>query len=191
VHQLKWVETCWFKMKIYFYFIAFILFSLNGGCIKSASKSANSDMYYFDIKTFFEGETIKLNTKNPTINKTVWINNKAEKKQIKINNWETEFSLFTNSDINKSAWKNSYSIDSTALNITYTAKVADLKTRSIIINMVNKKPVSVTIINHQKNYIFESWENLFYRTNVGYKIKKKQKLLFWDAVVFKVETRFK
>lgn len=185
------METCWFKMKLCINFIALILVALNGGCLKSDTKAVNTEINYFDIKTFFEGEVDKLNTKNPTINKIVWINNITEKKQIKINNWETELSLFTNSDINKSAWKNSYNIDSTASKITYTAKVADLKTRSIIINTVNKKPVSITIINHQKNYIFESWENLFYRTNVGYKIEKKQQLLFWDAEVFKVEARFK
>lgn len=177
-------------MKIYRFFVLIIIIPLCGGCLKSATKNTKPEIYYFDLKTFFNNEAHRLTKANKTINKTVWLNNTPEKKQIKITKWASELSFFSNSDINKTAWQNSYRKDSTATKITYTAKFSDLKTRSITIYIANKKPIRIKIINHQKNYIFENWENLLYLPDAFYRIEKKQKLLFWDADVYKVEGFF-
>ncbi len=177
---------CWFKMNFYRFFVIIIIIPLCGGCLKSTTKNTKPEIYYFDIKTFFNNESYRLTKANKAIKKTVWLNNKPEKRNIKITNWATEFSLFTKSDINKTAWQNSYRKDSTANKVTYTAKFSDLKTRSITIYTTNKKTVRIKIINHQKYYLFENWETLLYCPNSFYKIEKKQKLLFWDADVYKV-----
>ncbi|TAF44530.1 MAG: hypothetical protein EAZ51_06115 [Sphingobacteriales bacterium] len=177
-------------MKAYPFITAIIIFSLSGGCQKSASKSVKTEIYFFDLKTFFNTEASRLMLANKPIYKTVYVKNVPEKKLIKITNWASELSLFSQSDINKTAFKNSYRIKSTANKIVYTAKVSDVKTRSILIYLEQKKPVSITIINHQKNYIFETWETLYYATNTKYSIKKKQKLLFWDTDEYKIFGNF-
>jgi hypothetical protein len=47
----------------------------------------------------------RLTRQNPTVNKTVAHNGAAESKKLQIANWAKELNLFTESDINKPAWK--------------------------------------------------------------------------------------
>lgn len=177
-------------MKLGHYFIAFFITSLCGGCLTSESKKLERKIYYFDLKTFFEGEIIRLNGKKTAINKTVLYNKQSEKKQIIINNWATELALFTESDINKTAFKNSYSKDSTATKIIYIAKNQNLKTQSITIYLQNHQPILINIVNQQKNYLFNSSESLRYYPTKAYVIEKKQKLVFGNADFYKVKGVF-
>lgn len=167
-----------------------VLVSLCGGCFNSATKKQKREIYYFDLQTFFEDEIVRLNKANVKVIKTVWHNNQSENKQLKINNWASELSLFTESDINKTAFEYSYHKDSTATKIGYTAKNKNLKTQRITIYLQNQKPTFINIINQQSNYLFKSWENLKYYPQKAYEIEKKQKLLFWDAEVYKVKGEF-
>lgn len=177
-------------MKLGSYFILLFICFLCGGCIKSEGKIQNQKIYYFNLKRFFESEIIRLNKQNPFIIKEVGRNKQLQKKIVKINNWATELSLFISSDINKAAFKESYNKDSTATKIIYSAKNMDLKTRKITIYLQNHKPVYVHIINYQKNYLFQSSENLIFYTNKSYLIKKKQKLLFSEFQVYEVKGKF-
>lgn len=166
------------------------MFSLCGGCLTGVPKKQKREIYYFDLQNYFKSEISRLKTKSLTLTKTVYINQPPEKKQIKINNWATELELFTESDINKPAFKNSYSKDSSATKIVYTAKNEDLKTQRITIYVQNQKPTFINIINQQNNYLFKSLENLKYYPQKAYIINKKQKLLFWDAEVYEVKGLF-
>ncbi|TAH03604.1 MAG: hypothetical protein EAZ15_02670 [Sphingobacteriales bacterium] len=166
------------------------MFSLCGGCISGESKTQNQKIYYFNLKNFFEAEVLRLNIENPAVYKSVYHNKQSQKKKVEINDWATELSLFTESDINKTAFKNSYHTDSAATKIVYTAKNKDLKTQRITIYLQNYKPVYVHIINYQKNYLFKSLENLIYYTKKAYVIKKKQKPLFGDTETYNVKGIF-
>ena len=174
-------------MKISHYLIGLFILALCGGCFTGATKKQKREIYYFDLQTFFKDEIVRLNKANPEVIKTVWHNNQSENKQVKISDWSTELSLFTESDINKTAFENSYHKDSTATKIIYNAKNKDLKTQRITIYLQNQKPIFINIINQQNNYLFKSWENLKYYPQKAYIINKKQKLLFWEIEVYEVK----
>ena len=99
--------------------------------------------------------------------------------------------LFINSDINKTAWKESYVKDSTVNKISYFAKHPDLKTRSIVLNIKDHKPSCIKIINHQKNYLIENIESLIYYPDSVYKIQKTQRFIFLDKQVYYIVGKFK
>ena len=163
------------------------MFSLCGGCLTGVPKKQKREIYYFDLKSFFEDEILRLTKENTVINKVVRHNKQSEQKRIKINNWATELSVFVSSDINKAAFEKSYTKDSSATKIVYAAKNEDLETQRITIYLQNQKPIFINIINQQNNYLFKSWENLKYYPKKAYAIEKKQKLLFWETEVYEVK----
>lgn len=167
------------------------MFSLSGGCTSDIKKTDNRPNYYFDLKGYFDGEAIRLDSSNLLVEKSVSKNNDVERKKIRIKNWAIELDLFISSDINKTAWKNSYTKDSSATKIGYKAKSIGLKTRSIVIYLKNQKPNFIRIINHQKNYLFENTEILKYYQDSVYQITKKQKLLFRNWDVYFIEGKLK
>src|SRR5437879_3316149 len=100
---------------------------------KSDSGAATDTMKFFDIKGYFKADSIRLTKLNPLVNKTVVHNSTTETKKVHIPNWGTELSLFAESDINKPAWRASYSVQASDSLLIYTAKDPSLKTREIII----------------------------------------------------------
>ena len=164
--------------------------SLWGGCKSEAKKTYSLPLYYFDLKSYFEGEANRLSSSNIMVDKSVSKNNDVEKKEIIIKDWTNELSSFINSDINKTAWKESYVKDSTVNKISYFAKYPDLKTRSIVLNIKDHKPSCIKIINHQKNYLIENIESLIYYPDSVYKIKKTQRFIFLDNQVYYIVGKF-
>jgi hypothetical protein len=178
-------------MKPYHFFTALILFSLLGGCASNSKKIDSRPSYYFDLKSYFDGEAKRLNTTNLYIEKSVSKNKEKESKRVRIKDWATEFALFSNSDINKTAWKDSYRKDSTDSQISYIAKYPNLKTQSIEIDFTNHKLHAIKIVNHQKNYLYESKETLVYFPDSLYTINKEQKLFLKDDDIYTIEGNFK
>ncbi|MFC5282133.1 hypothetical protein [Pedobacter alpinus] len=159
-------------IKFFYLFIIVILFS---GCNSCNEPTTRKQIYYFDLQAYFGEQAVLL--KNKSIVKTVAKNKVAEKQNLIISNWEQEFSLFTESDINKAAWKDSYTKDSTANKIKYTAKEVDLRVRSIEINLQNLKPSKITIVNQGDNYLYHTTDTLTYIPDSLYQIKKHQKVI--------------
>jgi hypothetical protein len=147
------------------------------GCTPSTKKDEVRTIYYFDLKSYFQNLADSLNKTNQFIEKTVAKNEVKEEKNIKITDWKNEFALFIDADINKSAWKDSYTKDSTASSINYTAKNEDLKTRSISIFMDNGKPKQIVIKTRVDNLLYHGEETLIYNDGAFYEIKKHQKVI--------------
>ncbi|HEY0246470.1 MAG TPA: hypothetical protein VGC01_12960 [Mucilaginibacter sp.] len=138
-------------------------------------KETGSDMKYFDLKAYFKAKVSKLSTQNRPVLKTVTHNGVTETKTISINNWERELNMFSESDINKPAWKDSYSVQNTAGgSLIYIAKDPELQTREIIINKDKDKVKSILIFNHTKNILYETNEKLTYVPDSVYRIEKSQ-----------------
>lgn len=154
----------------------FLVFLLSG-CFSKAKEEPRA-IFYFDLKGYFTRLADKLNQQNPQIYKTVSKNNSAESKSIKIPNWKEEFALFINADINKAAWKDSYSKDSTASKIVYTTKDPDLKTQKILINLKDGKPTRFYIETKVSNLLYQTSEKLAFFPDSLYEIEKSQKVIF-------------
>lgn len=154
----------------------FLFIFILSGCF-SKTKETPRAIIYFDVKGYFTQLADQLNQQNPTIHKTVSKNNNSESKSLKITHWKEEFALFINADINKAAWKDSYSKDSSASKIIYTTKNPDLKTQKIVIDLINGKPTHFFIETNVDNLLYHTTEHLEFYTDSLYKIKKSQKVI--------------
>lgn len=130
---------------------------------------------YFDLKAYFKADAARLNKLNKPVSKTVTHNGVTETKEIKIDNWARELSLFSESDINKPAWRDSYQIQQTDHILIYMATDSTLKTREIIIKKKKDGQVQyIAIYNYTKNKLYYTKEKLTYIPDSIYKIEKTQ-----------------
>ncbi len=130
---------------------------------------------YFDLKAYFKADSARLSKIPQPILKTVTHNGVTESKKVKIDNWMRELSLFTESDINKPAWRDSYQTQQTDHTIIYMATDTTLKTREILINKKQNGQVKyIAIYNYTKNLLYDTYEKLTYIPDSIYKIEKTQ-----------------
>ncbi len=142
---------------------------------QSGVDSPDSNLRYFDLSGFFENEKDRLNQLRPRVEKTVEVNGEQEEKTLKIESWTTEFSSFTESDINKPAWINSYEINRKNGELSYKALEDQLKTRLLTVNFDTTGAVSsIEIINQSSNILYNSEERLVYYPDSLYQIIKFQ-----------------
>lgn len=132
--------------------------------------------HYFDLKGYFRADSARLAGLNRLTFKTVTHNGITESKKVHIANWGLELGLFSASDINKPAWRDSYQIQDTADSIVYRAKYPELKTREITISKQKNKIKRIVIYNHTKNILYQTSERLSYFPDSIYIIEKSQQV---------------
>jgi hypothetical protein len=177
----------WCKLK------PFIIIALTGivaaagaGC-RPDSKEAGGAMKYFDIKGYFTADTARLNKLNKLVTKTVKHNGVTETRKVKIENWGQELDTFIGGDINRPAWKNSYTT-STGDGITlYKAKEPDLKVREIIIKKDGEKVKWIVIYTKTENILYENIEKLSYYPDSLYLIEKSQHVKLMGNNNYRIE----
>jgi hypothetical protein len=162
-----------------------ILLTGIASCNRDSNASVDT-MKFFDIKGYFKADSIRLSKLNPLVRKTVVHNKISETKQVHIPNWGTELSLFSESDINKPAWKASYSVQTSDNIIAYRAIDPSLKTREIIIKKEGDRVKWILIINHTKNVLYENTEKLSYFPDSLYLIQKKQRVRFLGTDTYSI-----
>jgi hypothetical protein len=133
---------------------------------------------YFDLKGYFAHDCSKLTRQNPTVTKTAGYNANSQTKKLKIKNWEKELKLFSGSDINKPAWRQSYTTKADSDQIIYKATAPNVKTQLILIKQKAGKVKYIYILNHEKNILYENTEKLTYVPDSLYLIDKVQKVKF-------------
>lgn len=153
-------------------------------------KEARGTLAYFDIKGFFTANALRLNQKHITVTKTVIHNGDTQTKKIAITNWVNEFGLFINSDINKPAWSDSYSIQNANGLVVYKAKTPDLKTRSVVIKKDGNTVKWIIIYNHSTNMLYENVEKLTYFPDSVYQISKSQQVRFLGKNLYSIKGIF-
>ena len=155
---------------------AFLIIILFSSCF-SKTKETKQPKFYFDLKGYFSDLATTYNQENPEIIKIVSKNDVKESKPIKIPNWNEELALFIDADINKPAWKDSYTKDSSATKITYTSNDVDLKTQKIEISLNDGKPSKFHIETSVSNLLYQTKENLDFYPDSLYSIQKKQNVI--------------
>lgn len=182
----------WYKpsnKKFAFLTIAFILLLCIAACKRDSSSSAGS-VQFFDIKGYFKADSVRLTKLNPAVTKTVVHNGTTETKKVRIPNWGTELSLFTESDINKPAWKASYDIQNSNDLLIYRAKDPLLKTQRIIIKKEGDQVKWILIFNHTKNALYETAEKLSYFPDSLYLIQKSQQVRLLGKNTYRISGAF-
>jgi ABC-type tungstate transport system permease subunit len=173
----------WCRLKLY---TAIVLI----GSILSSSLACRPDIKqikYFDIKRYFNDDISGLKKQNKSVFKTVTINGVTESKKVKINNWAQELNLFTGSDINSPAWKNSYTITDNDEFLIYKARDPDLKMREMIIRRDKERVKWVLIFNSTKNVLYQTTEKLSYFPDSIYLIEKTQRVRLIGTNTYKIQ----
>jgi hypothetical protein len=172
----------WYNpLKKYILFTGGLVLLCTWYACKPEIKETGATLKYFDLKEFFKVDSARLVKLNPTVNKTVSHNGESETKKLQIANWGREFSLFTASDINKPAWKDSYAVQQAGDSIVYKAKLPELKTREIVIHQTQGKVTSVYILNNINNFLYKTTEKLIYVPGAFYTIEKDQQVKVMGA----------
>ena len=164
----------WYKNIYHTLFAAGIGLILLLPACKPEIKEKGVTAKYFDLKAYFKADSARLSRLNKPVRKTVTHNGVTETKEIKIDNWARELSSFSESDINKPAWRDSYTVQTTPAMVIYTATDDDLKTREIIVNKTGDKVKYIVIYNYTKNILYYTNEKLTYWPDSLYKIEKTQ-----------------
>ncbi|MBE9584410.1 hypothetical protein IM792_08120 [Mucilaginibacter sp. JRF] len=160
----------WYK-----HFRTFILsIAITSGFSECKPDVAVNGEQYFDVKGYFGNEVDRLTQKHPHVKKTVKHNLESESHDLGISSWKDELGLFTGSDINKPAWRSSYSVTKRGNTTIYKAKLPELKTQSITVTNNGDKVSSILIVNHTSNLLYTSTEKLNYYPDSAYHISKVQ-----------------
>jgi hypothetical protein len=142
----------------------------------------NGAKRYFDLKGFVNADSALLIKNHAVVSKTVWHNESAPlTKQIKVNNWGQELSLFAASDINKPAWRDSYKILNQGDSVVYTAVDPHLITRRMVVQTVNGVVKKIRVDNFTQNLLYKTSEHLVYFPDSLYLIDKLQQVKLMGA----------
>jgi len=179
----------WFKLKqltIVALICGLFLFIQGSGC-KPDIKETGSSLKYFDIKGYFTKEAARLTKQNKPILKTITYNGATESKKVLINNWGRELDFFASADINKPAWKDSYTIEKSGNFLIYKAKYPELKMREMVIKKDSQKIDWILIYNSTKNLLYQSTEKLSYFPDSLYIIEKLQRVILLGTNIYRVK----
>lgn len=183
-------------MKVFFALVFFVtLFSACRQEVVPNSQIINNNIFFFDVKGYFEQEIQRLKTARPKVYKKVAVNDDQEEKEIDNVDFDKELAVFIESDINRIDWKDKYRVDSTLQNqqltaIRYTAQDDKLRTRQLDVEFQNGKVSKVFIQNGGKTMIAGSQQELTYLPEKGYFIQSKQRTAISKDRVLRVEVAF-
>ena len=151
-------------------------------------KESGASLKYFDINGYFAKDIARLNKLNKPVLKTVTHNAVSESKTVHISDWELELSLFKEADINRPAWKDSYTmLDEDGL-IVYRAKYPELKMRQMLIKQDKGKVKWILIYNKTpKNILYQTAEKLSYFPDSLYIIDKMQKVRLLGSNFYEIK----
>ncbi|HYK76271.1 MAG TPA: hypothetical protein VEV16_04785 [Daejeonella sp.] len=169
----------------YLFLISIIFYSCTAPSVKPAAS-------YIDLKSFFQSEAQRLSKLNKPVEKTVSRNQVSQTKKLTGIDWANELTLFTESDINKPAWRDSYKTIHKPGELIYLALDSNLRTRKIRIKEnENGRIQEVEILNYTKNQLYSSKEHLIYITDSLYRIDKQQHVLLLGDNRYEISGKIK
>lgn len=158
---------------------------------------------FFDLEGFLDSQASYLNQMPVKVRKKVVINGEPESQQLQRLDWEKEFAFFNEADINKPAWRNSFTSDSiidskTGIKtVIHKATEEDVNVDWLKLNYVmpENRLQSIEAKVGGSNMLYASGRlmriNCFQDANdslriKSYDLKGYQKLILQDSVTFVV-----
>ena len=173
--------------KAYLILLLPVLFS----CRPEKPGSTIAGNSYFDLKGYLGKEISRYTETNPFVEKTVSINGKAESKNIRVIDWSKELAVFIDADINKSAWKGDFKVDSSSNYAQYASTSEKIPVKQMFVFRADDKIVKVEIILSNRNLLYQSNDTLSYYPDSLYKIIKTQKIRLMDGKRYEIVGRIK
>ena len=146
---------------------------------------------YFDLKGYLEKEISRYSKASPIVQKTVSINAKAESRNIKVADWSKELAVFIDADINKSAWKGDFKLDSSANYVKYSSTNKKIPVKQLFVFRADDKVIKLEIILSNRNLLYQSNDTLSYYPDSLYKIIKTQKIRLMDGKRYEIVGKIK
>ncbi|MEO5572423.1 MAG: hypothetical protein ABIT08_09015 [Bacteroidia bacterium] len=173
-----------------FYLISlgFLFYSCENNSLKKETPA------YFNLKSYFEKQVEELNGNNFKLKKFVSKDAATEEKLFDHPDWKEELKPFSECDINKPSWKNSFHIDSTGdretFCIKYLAKDSSLKIKSITYCLEHDSLTFIKIEKRTENMYYHFITTLSYFPMKAYSIKSSQKINFTKETTIEVKGLF-
>lgn len=169
--------------RIYPLLILFVLVLISWQCQRDSGTAAAtaSDKVFFDLRAFFEEEIARLEKEKPRIAKAIEINGQLEQQTQEGVDFAKELAIFVRSDINKPAWRDKYTVDSTIVarrlaQLEYIAIDSSLKTRLMRIDFDQTGVEKIFISNRTDSPLIKSAQQLTFEPAKGYQIENQQDL---------------
>lgn len=145
---------------------------------------------YFDLEGYLKKEALRLQKANPLINKTVVVGGKSETHKVKIADWKKELDLFIQSDINKAAWRGSFSSSLANGMSTYTSQNAKVPVKKLEVSFKGNKVSAIRIFVSNTNDLYKSNDSLSYYPDSLYQIKKVQQIRLRAEKKYEITGKF-
>lgn len=168
----------------------FLVILFFGACNSAGPKKQSSALQYFDLKGYIVKESIRLKQLNTSIEKTVVVNNAAEQKKIKIADWQKELSVFTDADINKSAWQGLFQSHKEKDAEVYVSNDDKVPVKSLTVSYKLGKVTGISILISNANSLYTSNDTLSYFPDSLYQVKKTQHITLLKEKNYRITGRF-
>lgn len=156
-----------------------------------AEKNQKNTLTYFNIKGYFEKEALRLTRVNPLLMKTVEVNEVAETKKIRVTDWAKEFSVFSDADINRNAWKGLFYKKVNDQQEIYTSDDKKVPVKEVMIIKRKGRVYGIRILIKYSNVLYSSADTLSYFPDSLYQVKKKQQIKLLSEKNYSITERFK
>lgn len=176
-------SSFFYPMKLNFISFA-ILFFILFSC--ESSQQSDAPKVYYDVKGLVEKLTTDAEHSNAKVEKLWKYDKKSDEAVVDSLNWEKELKIFTDFDLNKSAYKLSYDSTVAENEIVYKLKASEsLPVKELIISLDS-------VGNFKSMQGWKSSENMFFTTKTevslssqnanlkSYEIKSVQRLLWFE-----------
>lgn len=154
------------------------------GCNTGETAATQNKTAYFDVKGYFDKESSRLQKANDEIEKRVEVNGSAETRRLRIDNWKSELSIFSDSEINRNSWEGLFKVYKDSTSITYTSDNEKVPVKQLRVTFLNNKVKGIYILVKNTNLLYKSVDSLLYIADSIYSVKKQQDIRFLDRKTY-------
>ncbi|GAA4822722.1 hypothetical protein GCM10023331_03840 [Algivirga pacifica] len=152
---------------------------------------------YFDLVGFTETQVKLLDEQQVQVSKNIHYGDSSDTITTHSIDWEEEFKLFREVNLNKPVLKDAFTVDSLdhkgQESITYTAKESDMKIKKVVIVKEDSIPVSIEVFLERSNFLFSNTTHLQMHLQKGvcqhYLIEGQKQVILMGEDTYKVEGR--
>jgi hypothetical protein len=164
------------------------------GCIPEKTAEQVELAPFFDLKGYIDTEVERLATEVPRADKQITFNGQTESHDTMALDYADELAIFRNSDINRPAWLEKYTVDSIRasgqLTVDYLALDTSLAVRKLRVVEAAESVVRIEIDRQTGTVLSDGRQHLRYEPAVGYLIDSYQDRRFGESLDTRIEVRF-
>ena len=110
--------------------------------------------------------------------------------------WQEELDAFTESDINRPAWRGEFKVDTISLErvdvVTYKTENKQIPVKNVVVTIDKdtRQCLQVTVDRVTDNFLYSSTQSLFFTAGEGYMMKGKLSVSFLFDSEYSIESEF-